>query len=498
MTLLLLAGTVFCIIKVDPTTQLFVDEFGRVRIFHGVNAVYKVPPWHPQTEGFDPQRSLSEIDIKNLQNWGFNAVRLGTMWPGVEPTKGKYNTTYLAVLKQLVDNLAAKGIYTILDFHQDDLNRKFCGEGIPDWAVVVGSDPLPFPIPALGLTKYSVDANGYPPLSECLQVVFSYYYFAQQTSTAFQALYDNVNDTRTSFANFWATVSSVFKDHQHVLGYELINEPWVGNIWADPLLIEPGVADAKNLAPLYSILNDAIRKVDKEHIVFFEKAGANFGFTGLTTGPGGPAFNDRQAYSYHVYCGSNSTGTVRNVVVCDIDLGINYAICMHDLASLGCGGFMTEFGAVNNVTSSVESINGLTYYADLYFQSWAYWQFKYFDDLTTSGSGEGFYDAKGQLEINKVKALSRTYAQATAGLPRHQFFDPKTSEFRFIYAVNTTISQPTEIYLNEAWYYPNGYNIVLSPPNVVQWKSPATNKVILTPLPGAVDMTAVTVTITRK
>ncbi len=30
------------------------------------------------------------------------------------------------------------GIYTLLDAHQDVLSQKFCGEGIPDWAVDTG------------------------------------------------------------------------------------------------------------------------------------------------------------------------------------------------------------------------------------------------------------------------------------------------------------------------------------------------------------------------
>ena len=30
------------------------------------------------------------------------------------------------------------GIYTLLDAHQDVLSEKFCGEGIPDWAVDSG------------------------------------------------------------------------------------------------------------------------------------------------------------------------------------------------------------------------------------------------------------------------------------------------------------------------------------------------------------------------
>lgn len=31
------------------------------------------------------------------------------------------------------------GIYTLLDMHQDVFSGKFCGEGVPDWAVETGS-----------------------------------------------------------------------------------------------------------------------------------------------------------------------------------------------------------------------------------------------------------------------------------------------------------------------------------------------------------------------
>ncbi|CAF1626826.1 unnamed protein product, partial [Didymodactylos carnosus] len=71
------------LIQVDPKTQQFVDEYGRVRIFHGVNVVYKVPPYIPQLTGFTPQDSLSDIDLTNLRKWGFNVVRFYVSWMGV-------------------------------------------------------------------------------------------------------------------------------------------------------------------------------------------------------------------------------------------------------------------------------------------------------------------------------------------------------------------------------------------------------------------------------
>jgi endoglycosylceramidase len=43
------------------------------------------------------------------------------------------------------------GISTLLDFHQDCLSEKFCGEGIPNWATKtvdgIFGVPMPFAFP---------------------------------------------------------------------------------------------------------------------------------------------------------------------------------------------------------------------------------------------------------------------------------------------------------------------------------------------------------------
>ena len=48
---------------------------------------------------------------------------------------------------------------------------------------------------------------------------------------------------------------------------------------------------------------------------------------------------------------------------------------------------LTEFGAMTNATKGVKNIEFLTGIAESKFQSWAYWQFKFFEDLTTQGTG---------------------------------------------------------------------------------------------------------------
>ena len=43
------------------------DDQGRERLFHGVNAVYKIAPFVPPTGAFDPDTSLGPADVAFLQ-----------------------------------------------------------------------------------------------------------------------------------------------------------------------------------------------------------------------------------------------------------------------------------------------------------------------------------------------------------------------------------------------------------------------------------------------
>jgi len=89
-----------------------VDQFGRVRIFHGFNSVMKSRPY------YDAQ-ILNATRLRLYQQWGFNAVRLGTMWAGAQPVRqGQFNDTYISVLELVVKQLSTFGIHVLLDMHQ--------------------------------------------------------------------------------------------------------------------------------------------------------------------------------------------------------------------------------------------------------------------------------------------------------------------------------------------------------------------------------------------
>jgi len=68
--------------------------------------------------------------------------------------------------------------------------------------------------------------------------------------------------------------------------WQLINEPWAGDIYSKPSLLLPGVAGKENLAPLYDHLNTAIRRVDKNTLLFYEPVTWSVFLTGKQAGTG--------------------------------------------------------------------------------------------------------------------------------------------------------------------------------------------------------------------
>ena len=69
-----------CSIRVDPNTSLFVDQYNRYSVFHGVNAVFKTFPFHPDLNTFSTNYSLTDYDLENLKHWGMNVIRLHAAW----------------------------------------------------------------------------------------------------------------------------------------------------------------------------------------------------------------------------------------------------------------------------------------------------------------------------------------------------------------------------------------------------------------------------------
>ncbi|TRY67375.1 hypothetical protein TCAL_12092 [Tigriopus californicus] len=254
-------------IHVSPTTGFFEDELGRTRLFRGINSVVKKHPW------YDPQM-LDPKRVQELSDLGFNVIRLGTMWTGVMPESSKLvNQTYVKALKTMAHGFAQSGMYTLLDMHQDLLWKVQARDdvgtywGVPPWLkhLVQPHEKLfPWPLEQIGAWPCG--------------------YLTQEISRGFQSIYDNKNGTARWLSVFWKHMASIFKADSHILGYELINEPWAGDIFSDPSLLLPGVAGRKNLEPLYQQLHTVIREQDDETLIFWEPVTWAYTFPGSSHG----------------------------------------------------------------------------------------------------------------------------------------------------------------------------------------------------------------------
>ena len=144
------------------------------------------------------------------------------------------------------------GVFSLLDFHQDLYNEKFQGEGWPDWAVQ--DDGLSNPATAFP-TNYLTNP--------ALQRAFDHFW-ANDPGPGGVGLRDR-------YAAAWRHVAGRFRDTAGVLGYDLMNEPWPGIEW--PTCANPAGCPAFDTGPLAAMTRkttEAIRKVDRRHLVWQE------------------------------------------------------------------------------------------------------------------------------------------------------------------------------------------------------------------------------------
>jgi endoglycosylceramidase len=347
-------------------------------IYHGVNVVYKGHPWHPNVMQDNIYTSFTENDVIKLQSYGFNVVRLGIMWPGVEPHENFINTTYLEVMKSIALNLEKHNISVILDFHQDVLSNYFCGEGVPNWLVpkLISNDTInsfPSPLSLLG----TIFTKPIPTINECKKHDWITYHFTYATSQAFQSLYDNPQYIR----NYWINVANTFKDSNNIIGYELFNEPWAGDIFNHPSLLFPKVAARRNLIKFFDEITDYIRSVDNNpnHKILFESITWDIFKVGFDRTPLDSARSSMLAY--HAYYPPN------------INPYLLFKYRIADTVRLNVSGIITEFDVGIERNPSKSKLKTLNKFLDLskkYNLSWMTWGYKSFYNIT--GDYNGFYN----------------------------------------------------------------------------------------------------------
>jgi hypothetical protein len=128
------------------------------------------------------------------------------MWEAVEKQPGVYDTDYLNSINDLINKLGDRGIYTMVDAHQDVFSRSLCGEGMPSFYIPdeklnhqCPNSTLPWVFEIFGACKsmkdygFRYDDNGWPLIEDCTKHPFPIYYTSPESISAFEMLYKNID-----------------------------------------------------------------------------------------------------------------------------------------------------------------------------------------------------------------------------------------------------------------------------------------------------------------
>lgn len=380
------------------------DATGRVVVVHGINMVYKLPPYYPAKAGF------GNDDAAFLARIGFNAVRVGVIWKALEPTPGHYDNAYIAQIASTVKTLSRHGVLSLLDFHQDMYNERFQGEGAPDWAVQDGGLPnLKEGFPTNYLT------------SPAVQHAFDQFW-ANAPGPGGIGLADR-------FAGAWAQVAAAFKRTPSIVGYEIFNEPWPGTVW-QPCALPPGCPafDVK-LKAFYTRVFKRVRAVDRRTLVWYEP---NVLFNGGVNTNLAPIGDARAGFAFHDYCLTESATGPSAACTASDDSVFSHAVARsahtHDAV------METEFGATNDIPYLGEMVAR----ADRFMVPWLEWAYCGCSDPTTSGPGTKQAividptrpPVGSNLELPTLRALVEPYPQVVAGTPTAWSFTRSSRTFR--------------------------------------------------------------------
>jgi endoglycosylceramidase len=213
----------------------FVDPAGRVVILRGVSlgCGAKVPPF---------QAIAAPSDLDPLACLGFNVIRVVFVWEAYEPCPGCYDEQYLARVAAVAAAAWERGLYVIVDFHQDGFSRyvsRGCGCGFPAWAI-------------------SPRARHVLPDNNPGRALF--WPFLVMTDPAmhgsFHDFYADVQGVRTRYLEMVARVSQALSTVPGVIGYDLLNEPWGREV--------------EELAPLYLDAAGVIQARHPSALLFLE------------------------------------------------------------------------------------------------------------------------------------------------------------------------------------------------------------------------------------
>lgn len=265
-----------------------VDAEGREVLLRGVNVNALAEYW--KGSDFPTVFPLTAEDADLMAAIGWNTVRLLISWSRVEPQPGVYDDAYLAQVAEAVDLLAGRGLYSVIDLHQDAWGPTLAAredeqcasgsmpaigwDGAPGWATLDAGQPR-------------CEPGGTRELSPAVL-------------TAFEAFWEDTPGPggvgiRTRYVRMLGHVAATLADRTGVAGYDVMNEPNA---------ITPDQYD-----PLSEFYTEAVREIraaeqdagTRSNPIFFEPYVL---WSAIGQGPPYPFEHDGNiVYAPHIYTG---------------------------------------------------------------------------------------------------------------------------------------------------------------------------------------------------
>jgi endoglycosylceramidase len=238
---------------VDGAAPAIVDAEGRQVTLRGVN-VNSLGDYFQADPALATVVPVTGADWDRMAAHGFDVVRLLVSWSRLEPEPGRIDHAYLREISRAVHAAAARGIYSVIDMHQDAWGKYIASA--PDAVCTDGKHPA---IGWDGAPAWATITDGADPCQAGSREL------SEAVLTAWDSFYADRDGIMTHLVHVWKVLARRFADEPAVAGFDVLNEPNHGHR-----------ADfADRLGQYYGRAIAAIRAGEREHaglshIVFFE------------------------------------------------------------------------------------------------------------------------------------------------------------------------------------------------------------------------------------
>jgi aryl-phospho-beta-D-glucosidase BglC (GH1 family) len=470
-------------------------------------------------DGVTIDNIINELDVvKNeldlMKELGFNIVRLPVIWKALEPSPNPNldillpeGERYLTLISRVIAALSSRGLFVVIDFHQDIAHEVYGGDGFPDWALAIDGIHVRPPQADFKDTRWWLHYYQTPFSKHDVLVRHTLRSFWQNHLFSTELSQEDL-ETKTAKiprTHMERTIGSTARFFQNqevrsaILGYELFNEP-------HPVGIDKSEFERQVLPLFYSNVSTEIRrslngtKGDDKAFIFIEPRmdwniyaadgpefdSINFTKTPTTLLDTSNLVTKSGVFSFHYYDPWTlfwaSVHLGDSMIKKQQEWPNEFHMMIEGATSRNLIPFLTEFGGSQDwqfdtdLKPVVYQHKQIRAYMDLQFcqiesnlLNATYWNYNLYNTLDGKDNWnlENFSLLGPDRIPQNLDIVARPYPMRSSAKPSLLFFDLE-SKHCCIILEGEVVESPTVIYVPQKINYPAGFEIRATN-KTVQW-----------------------------